>query len=141
MARTTHVYRRGKSIFVVTMSKTVDGLWITDEPCSRLPADVAPAELGAVVAKSLGESRQGVPHPSFKDDSHLRPLPAVSGLKSWSTFVKGAELAVVRTEGDTVLVERHANQGRGFAPGDADPVTSSTEDPDGLGGAVFRQLG
>ncbi|WP_433271192.1 hypothetical protein ACQPZF_11755 [Actinosynnema sp. CS-041913] len=141
MTRTAHVYRRGEFIFVVTMSKTVDGLWISSDPCFKLPFDAVPAELGVVVAKSLGASRQGVPHPSFKDNAHLRPLLAVCGLKSWLTFVKGAGLAVVRHEGDMVVVQRHANRGRSFVPDDTDPVTARDADAGGLGAAVIRQLG
>ncbi|MFI6099217.1 hypothetical protein ACIA8G_27000 [Lentzea sp. NPDC051213] len=35
------------------MSETKDGLWVSADPCFKVPLDSAPAELGAIVAKSL----------------------------------------------------------------------------------------
>jgi hypothetical protein len=140
MTQRSNVYRRGKFFFVVTASETKDGLWVSAEPCFKLPADVAPAELGAHVTESLDKSRRGLRAPSFKDGEHLRPVLEVSGLKSWSTFAKGASLVVVQRDGDVVTAAPQQNQGSGgFAPLDGtDPLTVTGGGPEEVGGLIGR---
>jgi hypothetical protein len=140
MTQRSNVYRRGKFFFVVTAAETKDGLWVSAEPCFKLPVDATPAELGALVTESLDKSRTGVRAPSFKDGAHLRPVLEVSGLKSWSTFAKGASLVLVHRDGDVVSAAPQQNQGSGgFAPlAGGDPLTVTGGGPDEVGGLVGR---
>ena len=87
--RMAWIYRRRERLFLRPWSKTDEGMWREDGPCSVLPASASAEEVGATVESVLALSRQGVSHPSRSGWSEVtRPLLEAAGVKSWRAFAK-----------------------------------------------------
>ena len=93
--RKLSAYRRGEWLFVSSSSETTAGVWISAEPCVRLPVTCSDEELGEAVGKALDGSRTGVPHPT-NWNTLPDPLLNAAGLRSWSRFSRGAVSVDVR---------------------------------------------
>lgn len=65
------------------------GVWIGDGPVVVIDGDNL-GEFGEAVLKLLGESHEGIPHPTSWKGSFDKMLKA-AGVKSWRIFVKSAK--------------------------------------------------
>ena len=60
-------------------------------PCIKLPVSTSTTiELGEAALESLAQSGAIVPHPADLDALPPGPVLASAGVKSWSTFSRGA---------------------------------------------------
>jgi hypothetical protein len=107
--------RRGR-VFVAAFSETVDGFWIETDP--RLESDgFEAAEASALLLEALEGSQLGVPTPPR--DSIGTKLPALAGVKSFATFMRGAfSVDLSRSDEGTLTVTPMRNDGArgGFVP-------------------------
>lgn len=92
-ARSASVYLRDAKLFVVTLSWT-GALWVHDGPCDSLDSSASTADKGLLLSTALGRSRVVAP----PDGDALGPLLRASGVKSWSTFVRGTKSVDVEWE-------------------------------------------
>lgn len=102
---------------VSSESRTTDGVWITAEPCIRLPTDCSSAELGKAALAALATSKTGVAHPTDWKGV-VQPLLMATGVKSWSALAKIALCVAIEASTDgMVLVPTHNLGGReGYEP-------------------------
>lgn len=107
--------RRGR-IFVTAFSQTVDGFWIETEP--RFESDgFEAAEAATLLLEALKGSQLGMPTPHR--DSLGSALPALAGVKSYATFMRGAvSVEVSRSDEGTLSVTpmHNGGAGDGFVP-------------------------
>jgi hypothetical protein len=104
------VYLRRGRIFVHASSRTTEGVWISSEPYETLAITCSDEELGAIAKVALENSRGGVPHPrDWK--TLLEKFLQQAGVKSWSTFVKGATCADIKDNGEHITVTPMKNLG------------------------------
>lgn len=111
MMKRVAVYRRRGSYLMAADCHTKDGFWLTVAPYRKLPGDVNAGELGSAVREMLPFSRSGIPTPSWKDDSDMQELLDAAGVKSYSTFMKGALLVKVRVEDEWATMIPMLNRG------------------------------
>ena len=97
------------------MSKTAAGVWIGTPPFVHIDDDVSPWELGTAVADALFASKSEVPHPTDWKGL-LAPLLQVAGVKSWKTFMQGAQCVGIDNEDGRIRVISCRNRGpkKGF---------------------------
>lgn len=110
------IYVRRGRVFVVASSQTVDGFWVETDP--RYKSDeFDAAEATACLVEALDGSHLDVPTPPR--DSPVTQLPALAGVKSYATFMKGAVSVQVYRCGDgtlTITPMRNAGARGGFVP-------------------------
>ena len=111
MERRGVVYRRRGKLLIAADSRTVDGAWITFPPYRQLDADASPADVGRALAESIQLSRWDVPHPHRSDRSRLQALLDAAGVRSYSTFMKGALVVEVSVEGECAELVPLLNRG------------------------------
>lgn len=131
--------RRGR-VFVAAFSETVDGFWIEAEP--RFESDEFEAvEAATLLLEALKGSQLGVPAPPR--DSLGSALPALAGVKSFATFMRGVRsVDLSRSDEGTLTVTPMRNGGArdGFVPmtehethlGSADQLADALVDALGL---------
>jgi hypothetical protein len=132
------IYRRRDAFFLRSYSMTVDGVWTASEPCVKLAADCSDRELGAAVRAALAASEQGISRPDPRlAGERMRPMLQAAGVKSYSTFAKGATSVDVEQDAEGVRVVSSANLGSrgGFQRIDDGVVLDDPAD-DELGAAV-----
>lgn len=111
------VYARRGDLFVVAQAMVGTGLWISWPPFTRVPRDSA--EVGPLVLATLEKTAYDIPAPNLRTDpAPITPIYQLAGVKSWGTFVKGAELVGVELDGGrlslTPMVNLGSRQGFGF---------------------------
>jgi hypothetical protein len=116
MRKSASVYQRKGRIFVHAESETTAGVWILDGSCKSLLGQDDPVAVGTVVAQALESSRTGIAHPSSWGGL-FDPVLREAGVRTWSTFVKGAQcLSVSRDDhGLNVVPMRNGGSSEGFA--------------------------
>jgi hypothetical protein len=62
-----HVYKTDKEYLIVTYSKTEDGIWVADEPISRVPVENKDNKLIDAVLEALNSSRLEIPNIPIED--------------------------------------------------------------------------
>lgn len=93
--RSAITYRRDGRIYVLSQSKTVDGLWLATAPKFEVEETDAP-EVGRALLRCLSQSRTGIPHPKREDWPTLdRQLVEFLGVKSIKAFERSALCATV----------------------------------------------
>lgn len=104
--------------------KSTAGVWIASSPF--LCSDDCPLTLGSCVTQTLNSSTEGVPHPT-QWNNLFRPILELAGEKSWNTFVKGAVLIGIESEGNKITLTPHRTLGpkEGFDPIQEKAVTLS----------------
>ena len=89
--RSAGLYARGGKYFVHPFSRTTAGVLLGDKPVIVLYDTVSAGELGNAVLESLKRYRINIPHPHPSEFGKLpQPILEAAGIKSWSTFSKGA---------------------------------------------------
>ena len=139
MKRAT-VYFRKKMYLVSPSSKTTDGVWLLVEPCIAVPEASSNEELERAIRVSLDRSRTDIPHPRIWE-RRREPLLELAGVKSWSTFSKGASCLDVEDEGYRIVLVPTKNLGstKGFVDDLSRQIILDGYRSDVLGAAV-RQL-
>ncbi|GAB4514706.1 MAG: hypothetical protein Tsb0020_33250 [Haliangiales bacterium] len=138
--KAARVYKRQGQLLVGTLSQTDMGLWISDAAYARLPADAQDEDIAAAVDHALSCSQQQVPHPTdFRGATTLMLQSA--GVKSWRTFIRGAQLVSIRAESGRQLMIPTVNRGPrdGFGFLEESAVTISWPAAPAQFGAALRQ--
>jgi hypothetical protein len=106
---------RGR-IFLHAYSKTTQGLSVLSQPVLEADPGNLP-ELGRAILSALAGSKEGVPHPSIRDDIPA-PLIKVAGAKSRSAFYGSARSVFIKRQSDRVIFTPDRNLGtrKGYAP-------------------------
>ncbi len=137
------VYRSARAFFVVSLSQTVDGIWVGNDMRQTLAADSAAAALGEAVLRALDASQQGRPRPADVGQP-TRDLLRFVGAKSWTRFANTAQVTGVRRHGSSLTVTAYDRGEHGaFLPRTDKEVTCSLEALTGaeLGARVLEALG
>lgn len=89
--RAASITRRGGRIIIHPWSRADSGVGLGTPPFIVLHADVDPSKIGKAVRDALAAVQVGLPHPKQDEWSEFdKPLYVAAGVKSWSSFVKGA---------------------------------------------------
>jgi hypothetical protein len=99
--------------------------------------------VGTAVAAALNASGSGVDNPPPTGPLPIQPLLEVAGVKSWATFVRGAQMVVVRLDDVEVFVEPNENRGgrEGFVVRpDMEVFSAPVGDAEQVGKAVLDGL-
>jgi hypothetical protein len=104
--------RKGKC-YVTALSRSIDGFWFESEPVF-VEDGVDLARLSLCIRQALEASRTEVPAP--RRDALASRLPALAGVKSFGSFMKGAVSVDVSADGDRIKLTPMRNGGarRGF---------------------------
>jgi hypothetical protein len=130
------VYLRGEAIYVIVSFKNHFGVVVKSDSIVKLGRDAPPDLLGASVLDALRLFREGVPMPDTPR-AGVKALLAVSGIKSWGAFLRGASYVSVSHEGNEVsftpsYLERGSFM---FMP---DKTTKSPPQPPAVGEALLE---
>jgi len=141
MSSLASVYARRGSIYVAPSSKTEAGFWVEHGPYfaeAEADARAEPMTLARHVLAALAASRVGMPTPP-RDELRSR-LPEFAGVKSYATFMRGAQLVTVSRENETITLTPTSNGGArtGFTPL-VDEVVR-VDSPDQLGSCLLGLL-
>ncbi len=138
------VYRRRGKLLVAPGSRTVDGFWLTHAPYTSLDVEVSEVELGEVVVGAISLSARDIPTPDWKNGNPvMEALLDAAGVKSHSTFMKGAELVEVEVEEEWARLIPMINKGGrgGFGyPADTTVIHARMDHAAELGRKVFEAL-
>jgi hypothetical protein len=104
------VFSRNGVLYFHSQSRTTAGVWIATSPFLRIEPDGSPARKGEAAVEALRASQDGVPHPT-NWNGLLTPLLELAGVKSWSTFMKGAKSLGLEVEGDGLKMVPTRNLG------------------------------
>ncbi|WP_428263406.1 hypothetical protein [Haliangium sp.] len=107
----------------------------------RLPDTISYAELADEVRSALLRSRV-IPDINLRE-TELPPSPvlAAAGVKSFTTFHRGARLVAVSTDGVVIKLIPTANDGPRCGFAHLEPITvPETATPDELGEAIERAI-
>lgn len=96
------VYFRGEAFYVHASFEDEFGVLVEAGPVVKLGRDAPPEALGSAALDALRAFREGAPPDDTFDTT--KALLALSGLKSWRAFLKGASYLSVRSGGGEVRV-------------------------------------
>ena len=133
-------YRRKGHLYIAPLSRTTDGLWLTEEPCIVLDENCANHDLGDAVRTVLSVSRSGIPHP--EDWRKVRDVVLeTAGITSWTTFARAATCTGVKKEGRIVrFIPTVRVRSGGFEDLTDIVTTDGDSDADRLGVAARRAI-
>ena len=136
------LYERCGSVFIVPALQTNDGLWIEQGPCTKLPSQSLPNEIGRAVLDALSHSGEIIPHPTeWKSPDEDNPILQAAGIKRWSTFQKGARTVDIGLYGEQLMLTPTRSEGtEGFAHLDHDVTLPATATATEVGEAVQQAL-
>src|SRR5688500_11203135 len=83
------VFSRQGSMYVQAHSKTTAGVWIFEGGCTKVHPEEP--KLVSEIKAALDRSREGVPHPNFRDTDLTKAILDAAGVKTWGTFAKGTK--------------------------------------------------
>lgn len=117
------------------------GLWMSHSPYVSLPAETPYRQLADAVRVALSQSGT-IPDINFRD-TPVPPSPVLeaAGVKSWSTFHKGAKLISLSADSERITLTPNRNEGprEGFNPMAAAELSiPATATDDELGAAIER---
>lgn len=108
------VHERGGKYYLCPLNKTTAGVYLYGAPVLVLPSDTGSEELGDTVIEALGSSRIGIPHPANPDSMPRLPLCEAAGVKSWSSFARGALYCKIRSASSLLDVVPSRREGGSF---------------------------
>ena len=140
--RVASLYERRDILFLVPALQTEDGLWIEQGPCTTLPSESDPTEIGRAVLETLSHSGEIIPHPtewmSVDEDS---PVLQAAGIKRWNSFQKGARSIDIGLYGEKLTLTPTKNVGsEGFDHLSDDVLLPGTATATEVGQAVKQTL-
>jgi hypothetical protein len=112
-ASSAGVYERGSKVLVFPSNKATTGLHIDGVPVFVLPSAASDEELGKAVVEALGKSKSGLPHPD-PNDRTLPPVCEAVGVKSWSSFARGALYCSLRAASGKLSIDPTRREGSSF---------------------------
>jgi hypothetical protein len=136
------VYERGGVLYFSPSSLTTAGVWIGTEPLLRLDPGSSSVDLGESASDVLNASHEGVPHPT-NWSALLEPLLRLAGVKSWTTFMKGAKCVSLRLDCSGLRLIPHHNLGgkEGYRPIEEQVIVLVSPSPlEAIGKAVYESL-
>lgn len=112
MIRSASAYHRRGAWIVGPHSQTESGLWVATPPYVQLPGTITYRELADATRVALSQS-QTIPDINPRE-SPMPPSPILqaAGVKSWSTFYKGAKLVAVRSDDTHLTFSPTVNEGK-----------------------------
>ncbi|GAB4557387.1 MAG: hypothetical protein Tsb0020_01480 [Haliangiales bacterium] len=142
MNRGASLYFRRDSWIVGPLSPTETGPFVATEPYVKMPAHVSFQELATQVRIALSDSRL-IPDIDFNDPARkqtLSPILRAAGVKSWSTFYRGAKLMTIRADDEQITLIPKMNKGarNGFSPVSGRQTLPANSTPEQLGAALER---
>ncbi|MES2206722.1 MAG: hypothetical protein V4525_08000 [Pseudomonadota bacterium] len=112
--KTASAYSRKGKILIQAFAKTTAGVWIAYGPVFTIEQTEI-NDLGIKVLKALNSSSEDIPHPKHTELQAIqKPMLEAAGVKSWSTFSKGAKAVGLTWKDDLITLEpcaNYANQG------------------------------
>lgn len=106
------LYQRRGKLIVGAQGRTTAGVLIAVEEPVSMHASIDESALGKTVRDVLNRSKSPVPHPNPGD------WPAITdqflhstGVKTWGSFVRGAVLTTVESDGPKIVFQPHENRG------------------------------
>ncbi len=129
------VYKRGENYFICTQSKTTLNLWVTSGPFFKADISDPPEEIGSRVFEALAASKWKIDVDAFGTD-WTAGLLEFAGIKSWSTFLRGAETCGVEDRDSVITVILFKRDGAGHTPAGKEFELSSDCSPAELGMAI-----
>jgi hypothetical protein len=133
------VYLRGEAIYVIASFENESGIIISSEPVVKLDRNASPDVLGAAVLYALRMLREDMPMLDTRRDGK-KALLAVSGIKSWREFLKGATYVSVDYEGNEVSFTPSYLERGSFMFMPPDMETKSPPQPEAVGKALLEAL-
>jgi hypothetical protein len=107
-------YKRGKNIFLYTLCKTTNGVYIGCGPIVTIGANDLRGS-GKSLLEVLEKSKEGVAHPT-QWAGFDEPLLRAAGVKSWPTFSRSAKHVDIQWAGNRIqfVPTRNAGPRGGF---------------------------
>lgn len=99
--RSATIYERRGKLYIHSLSKTIDGIWVLSAPILSMAKDDV-REVGHRVKECLAGSQTGIPNPELSINL-FEPVLSLAAVKSFSTFIKSAKCVLVDTN-DGVIV-------------------------------------
>lgn len=98
------------------------------KPVTVLSSTVEAGELGHAILRCLQEYKENLPHPHPSEFNNLpQPILEASGVKSWSTFSKGALACLISSsQTELTITPSHRAGARGAYLHDADHIIALT---------------
>jgi hypothetical protein len=135
--------RRGKLI-IGAQGRTTAGVLIGLQQPESTDADVDALTLGRMLRGALSRSTSPIPHPQPTQwPAIMQTFLDGARMKTWGSFVRGADLTTVESDGTTISFQPHENLGarEGFQPrGLPAVVVSATVTDEELGKAAQKAL-
>jgi hypothetical protein len=101
--RSAELIARGDSYFVTPYSRTVDWLWIADQPIVKLPISTSIPDVAAAVTNALARSRWDIERPLDLSRA-VDPLLRLAKVRSQRAFYGGARIVHIDEENGTIRV-------------------------------------
>jgi hypothetical protein len=106
------LYKRRGKLIIGAQGRTTAGVLIGVGPLLSIDETVDASSLGQILRDALERSRSPVPHPQPEawpaiTETFLRE----AGVKSWGTFVRGALLTTIESDGSAIVFHPHENRG------------------------------
>ena len=117
MRQAATIYAKGNLLVITTESQTTAGFWITVPPVITAMRDEDAGLLLDKIESALDDSETGIPTPD-RDVDVFSPVLAVTGDRSFSSFMKEASAVGIERNGDLYTITPLVNKGakQGFAP-------------------------
>lgn len=135
------VHERGGKYFVFPLDKTSAGVYLYGKPVRVLLTDTSDEKIGDAVVEALGSSKIGISHPVDPDRVPPLPLYEAAGVKSWSTFARGALYCDLQASSGFLKIVPSRKDKGSFLPLPEDAVTTAyPAAPHELGAAIRLAL-
>jgi hypothetical protein len=142
MFKSASVYRRKDRWYFQAVHSLKDGPGAPGGPAILIEGNT-PAELGKAILNILKQSRQDVAEND--PEIGMQPILDLAGLKSWSTFIRGAQYVsfYVDTEKERLTITPMQSVGGGgfVSYGENQKRISSKSDPAKIGKTLLAALG
>jgi hypothetical protein len=118
MERSASAYLRNGLIYLHSLSKTVNGVWVLSKPVIKVDFLNDTGRLSQAVNEVLEGSDTGIAHPTSWSGL-FDPVLKISGVKSKKTFYKGAKVVLIDSS-DLIDINftptKFSNSSEGFQP-------------------------
>lgn len=118
MERSASAYLRNGIIYLHSLSKTINGVWVLSKPVIKVDFLNDTDKLSQAVNEVLEGSEIGIAHPTSWSGL-FDPMLEVSGIKSKKTFYKGAKVVLIDSSDLTDInftPTKFLNSSEGFQP-------------------------
>jgi hypothetical protein len=137
------VYRRRGKLIVGAQGRTHAGVLIGIGAVVVIDT-FEPDKIGSTLREVLKQSESPLRHPQPSEWTAItNRFLSGSGVKTWGSFMRGARLLTVMSNGESIQFQPHENRGArdAFQPMGLPPLTiAAAESDEALGEAVLKAL-